>query len=307
MEVKEIIHRPQGWLTGAAVFGIVGALMPWAAACPLGWAALFLGLLPAVLLPKCPLPPRWEKTLRLVRCVWALEAMAVSLGLCSQGMAVYTFPGWSAWAPALLILALGWRGSYLHPKGLERVGKLMVGLLGAMALVLFLLTLPRIKLPRLAVRGWNDVWDACKIFLITAGTGSALIPAGGRGPALATAGMGSAAVALTTGAEGAALAGMLSYPLLTLCDAAMFEMRMSPFGAAMWALSEAALLILLLSWFPGGKWAAALAAVLVFALTFTLPWENHALIVFLIFGALLGYLPVLWGIAHKHFTGETYI
>lgn len=307
MEVKDTVNRSQGWLAGAAVFGIVGALMPRVAACPLGWAAVFLGLVPAAVLPRYPLPPRWEKTLRLVRCLWALEAMAISLGLCSQGMAIYTFPGWKAWAPALLILALGWRGSYLHPKGLERVGKLMVGLLGIMALALFLLTLPRLKWQRLAVRSWGDAWDAVQIFLLTAGAGAALIPARGKGPALATAGMGSAAAALTTGAEGTALAGMLAYPMLTLCDAAAFELRMSPFGSAMWALSEAALLILLLSWFPGGKGVAALACAVVFALTFTLPWQGHAVLIFLIAGAALGYLPVLWGMMHKHFTGESYI
>lgn len=307
MEVKETTRRPQGWMAGAAVYGIIAALMPRIAACPLGWAAALLGILPAALLPRCPLPPRWQKALGLVRCLWALEAMALSLGLCARGIVYYNYTGWAVWCPALLMLALGWRGSYLSPRGLERLGKLMVWLLGGMALALFLLTVPRVQLGRLAVRGWEDLVEALKIFLITAGAASALVPAGGKVPVLFTGGAGSVAVATTTGAEGAALAGMLQYPFLTLCDAAAFAMRMSPFGSAMWALSQCALLVSLLSWFPGGKWVRLGAAGVVFALTFTLPWQSYAVLVLLIFGALLGYLPILWGMLHKRLTGESYI
>ena len=107
--------------------------------------------------------------------------------------------------------------------------------------------------------------------------------------------------------EGAALAGMLKYPFLTLCDAAAFAMRMSPFGSAMWALSQCALLVRLLSWFPGGKWVRLAAAGAVFALTFTLPWEPKAQLVLQISGAVLAYLPILWCMLHKRLTGESYI
>ena len=82
---------------------------------------------------------------------------------------------------------------------------------------------------------------------------------------------------------------------------------MSPFGSAMWALSQCALLVSLLSWFPGGKWVRLGAAGVVFALTFTLPWQHYTILVLLIFGALLGYLPILWGMLHKRLTGESYI
>lgn len=307
MEVKEAARRPQGWMAGAAVYGIFGALLPGIAACPLGWAAALLGMLPAALLPRCSLPGRWQKTLRLIRCVWALEVMALSLNLCAEGLVEYDYTGWKAWCPALLMLGLGWRGSYLSSLALERLGKLMFWLLGGMAVALFLLTVPRVELGRLAVQSWRDVAEAGNIFLLTAGAASALVPAGGKAPTLASSCAGSVAVATTTGAEGAALAAMLDYPFLTLCSAAVFDMRMSPFGSAMWALSQCALLIHLLAWFPGGKWVRLGTAAAVFLLTFTLPWPDHAAYVLLAFGAAVGYLPILWSMLHKRLTGEDYI
>ena len=112
---------------------------------------------------------------------------------------------------------------------------------------------------------------------------------------------------MTTAAEGPALASMLAYPFLTLCDAAVFEIRISSFGSAMWALSETALLTVLLSRFPGGKWVRLGAAAVVFGLSRTLPWGKGAQYTIIIVGALLGYLPVLWEMVHRRMNRDPHI
>lgn len=307
MEVKETERRPRGWMAGAAAYGICAALMPRLAACPLGWAGALLGLLPAALLPGAKLPRRWARALELTRCLWALGLMALSLGNCARGLVEYDYIGWKAWCPALLLLALGWRGSCLDPQGRQRMGKLLFWLLGGMALALFLITVPQARFRHLAVRGWGDVAEAGKIFLITAGFGAALVPAGGRAPVVAGGAAGGIAAAATTAAEGPALAALLDYPFLTLCSSAAFGLRMSSLGSAMWVLSQCALLIQMLAWFPGGKWVRLGAAAAVFGLTFTLPWSGYGELVLLALGAALGYLPILWSMMHRCLTGEDYI
>ena len=87
-------ERPRGWLTGAAVFGLFAALMPEIAACPLGWAAALLGMLPAILLPGVEPRGIWGQGLNLARCLWSLEVMALTLGLCAQGLVEYNYNGW---------------------------------------------------------------------------------------------------------------------------------------------------------------------------------------------------------------------
>lgn len=305
MEVRQ--RRVQGWLTAAALYGIFGALIPYIASATLGWVGALLGALPAVLLPNCPLPPRWEKTVQALRRIWSIPAMALSLGLCAQGISDYTYPGWSKWMPALLILLVGWRGSRLDGKGQERLGKLMVWLMLVMTVVLVMLVLPRLDLHFEMPKGWQDVKDAFRVFLITLGATSAVVPSTGRLPGVATAAMGAAAGGVSTASEGAALAGMLRYPFLVLCDAAAFEMRLSSVGSAMWALTESALLVLLLSRFPGGKGVKAGVAVLAFGLTFLWPWSEGVVMLLLAIGAVLGYLPPIIGMIYRRVTGKNYI
>lgn len=309
MEVKEQAadERPRGWLTGAAVFGLFAALMPEIAACPLGWAAALLGMLPAILLPRFEHRGIWGQGLNLARCLWSLAVMALTLGLCAQGLVEYNYNGWWTWCPAVLLLALGWRGSYLMERALERLGKLLVWLLCLMAAVLFALTLPRVEPRWLMPRSGTDWLEMGRIFLLSAGTAAALIPARGRSPGVSAVCISSGAAAVTTAAEGPALASMLAYPFLTLCDAAVFEIRISSFGSAMWALSETALLTVLLSRFPGRKWVRLGAAVVVFGLSQTLPWGKGAQYTIIIVGALLGYLPVLWEMVHRRMNRDPHI
>lgn len=300
------VKQPGKWLAGAAVFGVFGSLLPWLAAEPLGWLGA-LGVLPALLLPHYPLSPRWEHFVRALRCLWGLEAMALSLGLCARGAVDYGFPGWNATVVAVLILVTVWWGSGLNPVQLERAGKLFVWLLCINAAILFALTAPRIHLRNLTVTGWGDVWGGGKMILVMLGASAALAPTQGKGPGLTTAGVGLASVATTTGAEGAALAGMLSYPFLTLCDAALFNVRLSSLGGAMWVFSVCALLLRLLAWFPGGKWGKALACGAVLGLFLTLPWDRHIIVIFLAAGGAVAYLPLICGMIRHKFHPENYI
>lgn len=305
MEVKR--RRIQGWMAGAALFGVYNALLPVIVSTALGWVGALLGCLPALLIPKCPLPRRWEKTVEVLRLAWGLAAMAYSLNLCAGGLSNYSYPGWDKWVPALLLLLVAWRGSKLDEKGLERCGKLILWLMLGMSAILAFFVLPQLELRFAAPKGWPDVWEAGRVFLITAAVSSAVMPAPDPRPGLISAAVGSATGFLVVASEGAALAGMLGYPFLVLCDAAAFEMRLGPVGSAAWALSETMLLMLLLSRFPGGIWVRALAGALVLGLTFTLPWPRQILFLLAAAGALLGYLPPIVGLVHRHFTGRNYI
>ena len=305
VEVKN--RRVQGWLTAAALYGVFGALIPYIAATPLGWLGALLGALPGVLLPKCPLPYRWERWVYLLRRIWSVPAMALSLKLCAEGIADYTYPGWNRWVPALLILAVGWRGSRLDEKGQERLGKLMVWLMLVMTMVLVVLILPRLDLQMEVVRGWEDVKGAGRVFLLTLGAVSMIVPSEGRAPGTAVAVMGSAAGGICTLSEGAALAGMMRYPFLMLCDAAAFEMRLSSVGTAMWALTQSGVLVLLLARFPGGKAVKACAAAGVLLLAFALPWSGGGIAVLLIGGGVLGYLPPVAGMIYRRVSKSNYI
>lgn len=305
MEVKQ--RRVQGWLTAAALYGLFGALIPYIAATTLGWLGALLGALPAVLLPKCPLPYKWERWVYLLRRVWSIPVMALALGLCAEGIADYTYPGWNSWVPALLILVVGWRGSRLDEKGQERLGKLLVWLMLIMTVVLVVLILPRLDFKLERFRGWADIKECAVVFLLTLGATAVVMPSHGRLPGCVTAAMGASAGGVCTASEGAALAGMLRYPFLVLCDAAAFEMRLSSVGTAMWALSQCALLILLLARLPGGRWVKAGAAVGVFLLTFTLPWSRTLILIILSGSAVLGYLPPIVGMIYKGVSKRNYI
>lgn len=305
MEVKQ--RRVQGWLTAAALYGVYGALIPYIASTTLGWLGAFLGALPAVLLPKWPLPFKWERWVCLLRRIWSVPVMALALGLCADGIADYTYPGWNTWVPALMLLVVGWRGGRLDEKGQERLGKLMVWLMLVMTVVLVVLVLPRLDFRLEGFRGWADVRECAAVFLLTLGAASTVMPSCGRLPGCVTAALGASAGGVCTAAEGAALAGMLRYPFLVLCDAAAFEMRLSSLGTAMWALSQCALLILLLARLPGGRWVKAGLAAMVFLLTLTFPWNETMLCVLLAGSAVLGYLPPVAGMIYKGVSKRNYI
>lgn len=305
MEVRR--RRVQGWMAGAALSGVYSVLLPLIVSSTLGWAGALLGALPALLIPRCPLPRRWEKTVEVLRLVWSLPSMALVLGLCADGVSEYSYPGWDRWVPALLMLLVAWRGSKLDEKGLERCGKLVFWLILGMCALLAFFFLPQLELRFAMPRGWGDGKAAGLVFLIMAGASAAVMPATDPRPGLAAATAGAANAFLVVAAEGAALAGLLRYPFLVLCDAAAFEMRLGPVGCAIWALSVTMLVTLLLSRFPGGKWARAVAAAAVLGLTFTRPWPPQMVTALLIAGAILGYLPPLAGLVCRYFTGKNYI
>lgn len=289
LEVTVRQRRLQGWMTAAALYGVFGCLIPYIAATPLGWLGALVGVVPALLIPPKALP-RW---LELVRGVWGLGAVVLSVGECARGMVNYTYPEWSVWVPTALLLAVGWRGSRLDEKALERCGKLMVFLMLAMTAVLVALILPRLDLRLERPRGWQDIRDAARVALLTFGSVSVVMPLRGRLAGVITTVSGAAAGGVSVSALGPALAGMLRYPFLVLCDATVFELRLSSLGTAMWALSESALLILLLSRIPGKKWIKLGCCGGAFLLTFTLPWPKAVIGAYLFVGAILGYIPYL--------------
>ena len=294
-------------MAGAALSGIYSVMLPVIVSTPLGWVGALLGALPALLTPEYPLPRRWMKTVRLLRLIWSLAAMAYVLNLCAEGISEYSYPGWDKWAPALLMLLVAWRGSKLDEKGQERCGKLIYWLIFGICVLLAIFFLPQLDLRLARPRGWQDVWDAGKVFLLISGCCVAVVPVADLRPGLAAAAAGSANSFLALAAEGPALAGMLNYPFLVLCDAAAFEMRLGALGCAIWGLSVTMLLMLLLSRFSGGKWGRGMAGALVLGLTFTLPWSRQILFLLAVAGALLGYLPPLVGLLHKSITGKNYI
>ena len=286
LEVRVREKRIQGWLTGAALYGVFGCLVPYIAATPLGWLGALAGTVPALLIKAKRLPP----VMNAVRGVWGLGAVVLSVGECARGIVDYTYPEWSAWVPAALLLAVGWRGSALDEKGQERCGKLLVWLMLAMTAVLVALVLPRLDLRFEKPRGWSDVWEGVRVALITFGCVSVVTPVQGRLVGGITTLSGAAAGGVSVSALGPALAGMVRYPFLVLCDAAVFELRLSSLGTAMWALSESALVILLLSRLPRGKWVKFGCCLLAFGLGFTLPWPNTLVVAYLFVGAVLGYI-----------------
>ena len=286
-EVKT--RRLQGWMSAAALYGIFGCLIPYIARTPLGWLGALAGAVPA-LLTRPRVLPKW---LEILRGVWGIGAVVLSVGECAGGMVGYTYPEWSAWVPVLLLLLVGWRGSKLDEKGMERCGKLLVWLMLAMTAVLVVLILPRLNLQFERPRGWSDVWEAAKVAVLVFGCAGLVAPFRGSVPGVVTALSGAAAGGVSVSALGPVLAGLLRYPFLVLCDAAVFELRLSSVGTAMWALSESALLMLLLSRIPGGKWVRGAVCAVAFALSFTLPWPEWLILAYLAVGALLGYIPYL--------------
>lgn len=291
LEVRVRAKRWQGWLTAAGLYGVFGCLIPAVAATPLGWLGALVGSVPALLLePKAV--PRW---LAVGRGLWSLGAAALSLGECARGIVAYTYPDWSPWVPCLLLLAVGWRGSRLDEKERERCGKLLVWLMLAMTAVLVVLVLPRLELRFERPRGVEDLWAAGKVAALTFGCLSAVTPLEGRGTGAIAAGSGALAGGISVAALGPALAGLVRYPFLVLCDAAVFELRLSSLGTAMWALSESALLMLLLGRLPGGKWVKAAGCGVIFLLFLTTPWPEPAVTAYLILGVALGYTPYLVG------------
>ena len=295
MQPIETTRRVQGWMSGAAVFGVVALLLPRLEANPLGWLAALVGVLPAVFLPDYDS----GRFVSVLRGVWSLPAMALSLHLCAAGLEDYSFVDWNVWVPSLLILLLGWRGSVLTPVARTRLGKLMCVMLCVIAAILFLFTIPRVELRNYRVRSWDEVWEAAELCLLVFASAGALIPSGGAKPGCAVALVGSGAAAITVGAEGAALAGLFAYPFLTICDAAVFGVRMGPFAASVWALAEAALLVVLLGRMPGKNAGKAVWAVAAYGLSLTMPWPDWAALTIIIVGAVLSYLPALWSILHK--------
>ena len=287
LEVKVKQKRLQGWMTAAGLYGVFGCLIPYISATPLGWVGALVGAILALIIAPKSLP-RW---LKQCRALWGLGAAALSLGECARGMVAYTYPHWSPWVPCLLLLAVGWRGSRLDQKARERCGKLLVWLMLAMTTVLVVLVLPRLELQFEQPRGREDIWDAAQVAALTFGCLGVITPLEGRRAGAITTLSGALAGGVSVSALGPGLAGMLTYPFLVLCDAAVFELRLSSLGTAMWALSESALLMVLLGRLCGGKWVKAVACGGVFLLSLTTPWPDSVTVGYLIVGALLGYTP----------------
>jgi hypothetical protein len=117
---------------------------------------------------------------------------------------------------------------------------------------------------------------------------------------LITTGVSALTVALTTGAEGAVLAGMLSHPFLALCNAALFNVRLCALGASVWTVSQVALTVLLLSRWPGRAWSKGAVCFLCYVLALLLRWSQGEVIALLCVGAVLGYGPSLFGLLWPH-------
>lgn len=288
-------RRVRGWLSASGMIGVFSLLVGRLAATPLGWLGSFCGAAIAVCLarrwPTSPLG-RW---LGAARWLWSLPVMAVTLRICTKSVTAYSYPGWDYVVPAALVLLLGWRGSCLEPKAQERYGKLMMWALASTAVVLVGFTLYMLNPQQLLPRSWADVSEGFRMFLLTAGAVSFLLPSTGQLPGMVSAGLGAAMVAVTTGAEGAALVSLLHYPFLTLCNAGAYQMRFGVLASALWVLGETAILTRLLSESPGGKWGKGASAVVVFLLACLVPAKETWLAVLFVVGAILGYIGLLFG------------
>lgn len=296
IQVTESSRRVRGWLSASAIVGLFSLLMGRLAATPLGWLAGFCGVAAGLCMPQAWPGSKAGQWLGYLRWLWSLPVMAVSLRACMQSVTDYSYPGWNYCVPAALVLLLSWRGSCLDPKALERYGKLMMWSIAAIALVLVCFTVYMVEPRRLLPRTWKDAADAFWMFLLAAGAVSFVLPARGRLPGICSAGLGASMVAVTTGAESAALVAMLHEPFLTLCNAGAFGVRLGVLASALWVLGETAILTRILSNSPGGAWGKGSSAVIVFLLVCFLPVSEKWRLFLLVIGAVIGYIGMLLGI-----------
>lgn len=289
-------RRVQGWLTAAGIVGMFSMLVGRLAGTPLGWLAAFAGAAVGLSLPQVWPDSKAGRWLGRIRWGWSLPVLAVTLQYCVAGVTEYSYPGWNCVVPAALVVLLGWRGSCLDGKARERYGKLLMWGVSAAALLLVAFTIYMVSPQRLLPRTGKDLLDGLWLFLISAGAVSFLLPAEGRLPGLVSAGLGASMVAVTTGAESAALAGVLQYPFLTLCNAGAYQLRLGVLATALWVVGEAAILARVLADSPGGKWGKAFSGAVVFLLSVFMPKAEGWKLFLLAVGGTMGYVGLLLGL-----------
>ncbi|MBR1780861.1 MAG: hypothetical protein IJ751_05600, partial [Oscillospiraceae bacterium] len=194
MEVKRRVGW-RSWLQGAAIYGLIGSLMPYVTGSALGWAGVLLGLLPAVLLRRHPLAGRRGRAAAFLGQLWAVGAMALSLDHCARGLSWYLFSGWSRWGIILPMLALAWRSGALKAVQRERAGKLLFALVALIGGMLVLATAPRVRWCNLADIGWGDVRGGLWALALTLGASSAVFGADAWQPPALGSLLGGSAVA----------------------------------------------------------------------------------------------------------------